>query len=129
MMVYLDRFKSNNQGTFGGLVTEDGKQLCFTVERPLTGDHPCIPNGVYLMEKFQSPSKGDVWLMKNPPAGRTMIEMHVAQTYKEILGCIGVGDRLGTLNGLPAVMNSKATFAMLKATLPDSFTLTITGDL
>jgi hypothetical protein len=51
--------------------------------------------------------------------------MHPAQIYTQLLGCIGVGDRLGKLYDIPAVMNSRVTFSMLKDTLPDSFQLTV----
>lgn len=124
-MIYLRRLPSTPTGTFGTLYDESTK-LCLTVERPAEDiDHPCILEGIYTWVQYNSPTKGNVWLCQDPPVGRSMIEIHVAQTYDQLLGCIGVGDSMGTLNGLPAVMNSRDTFKMLKATLPDTFLMTI----
>lgn len=123
-MIYLNRFKTSSQGTFGTLMDDTGHQLCFTVERPYTGDHPCVPAAIYQVESYESPTKGDVWMLKDVP-DRTAIEIHTANTMNDLLGCIGVGDKLGTFNGLPSVMNSQVTFSMLKDELPDSFELTI----
>lgn len=126
-MMYINRFKSDPLGTFGAWMDEDGHQLCFTVERPYTGDHPCIAPGVYSFNQYDSPSKGDVWLRDETQTddGRTMIEIHPGNTIKDLKGCIAVGDKLGTVNGLPAVMNSRITFIKLKKELPNSFELTI----
>lgn len=129
-MIYLDRFKFTPDSTFGAMVTDMGHQVCFTVELPwLDNEHDvsCIPNGVYQVEQFTSPKHGDVWKVMNVP-GRTNIEIHPANLASELLGCIGVGDSLGKVRGIPAVMNSQNTFVKLKSTLPDSFQLTITGD-
>ena len=125
MEITLDRFKTGPDGTFGGLIDDTGKQLCFTVERPYTGDHPCIPCGVYSVEPYQSPKHGDVWQVMNVE-GRSNIEIHPANLASELLGCIAPGDSLGTLGGVSAVLDSQKTFAMLKSVLPDSFELTIT---
>lgn len=127
-MIFLDRFKTGDDGTFGGIVDESGAMICFTVERPYTGEHPCIAPGVYTFNKFQSPTKGDVWLRDDKAAndGRTMIEIHPANLASELLGCIAPGDKLGKIDGVAAVMNSQKTFTMLKEVLPDSFQITIT---
>ena len=124
-MIYLKRETSSPLGTFGTLYNDD-TPLCKTCERPAEGDHPCIPAGTYTWEDFDSPHNGNDWLCQNPPAGRSMIEMHPANVFTQLLGCIAPGDSFGTLFGLPAVLNSRSTFAMLKTTLPESFTMVIT---
>lgn len=127
--VFLDRFKTGPDGTFGGL-TDDSNLIkdrsIFTVERPMTGDHPCISSGTYQVEPYASPKHGDVWQVMNVP-GRSNIEIHPANLASELLGCIAVGDSLGKVNGVPAVLNSQKTFSMLKSLLPETFTLVITG--
>jgi len=122
-MILLTRYKTDNNGTFGRL-SMNCQFLCFTVERPITGDHPCIPVGVYDVEPYQSPSHGDVWLLKDVP-DRSMIEIHVANRASELLGCIAPGTTLGEIGGIPAVLGSKKAFDMLKDTLPSEFPLTI----
>ncbi len=125
-MYTIQRQPSTPEGTFGQWFG-DGEQLCVTVERPDTGDHPCVAPGNYHFKQFNSPSKGDVWLMTNPPEGRSMIEVHPANLASELLGCIAPGDTYGMIDGVRAVMNSKNTFSMLKSKLPDEFDLTIIG--
>lgn len=128
-MIYLDRMKTGDFGTFGILTDDDGlidKQV-FTIERSMIGDHPCINPGVYTFNQFDSPTKGDVWLREDCGDGRTMIEIHPANMASQLLGCIAPGDRISEIDGVPAVLNSKNTFHMLKQVLPKSFQLTITG--
>lgn len=125
-MITLDRFKTGEYGTFGTLLDEFDAVLCQTLERPYTGDHPCIPAGVYTVEPYQSPKHGNVWQIMNVH-GRTNIEIHPANFSSQLLGCIAVGDCIGSISGIPAVLNSQKTFSLLKSKLPDSFQLTITG--
>jgi hypothetical protein len=124
----IQRQPSTDQGTLGEWFDSSGSHLCYTIERPATGiDHPCIDAGEYTFNQYTSPTKGDVWLRDDASADdrRTMIEIHPANTYLDLLGCIGVGSSIGEVNGLPAVLSSKNTFAMLKSVLPDTFKLII----
>lgn len=75
-------------------------------------------------ERFISPKHGQVWVATNVP-GRSEIEVHNANLAKQLLGCIGVGNGFGTLDGLPAVLNSVDTLNRLRAKLPGSFKLNI----
>lgn len=113
-------------GTFGQLI-EGSATLCLTIELPWLDNHPqtsCIPLGNYIVQRFVSPRHGWVWLIENVP-GRSMIELHPANTIKDLLGCVGVGDKLGVIEGFPAVLNSRKTFDMLKTKLPNRFNLEI----
>lgn len=120
------RFQTDVNGTFGKWLDGDGEQLCFTIERPYTGDHPCIASGTYTFNDYSSPTKGDVWLRDDAAAndGRSMIEIHVANMASQLLGCIAPGLSIGAIDGVPAVLSSHAAFAMLKSKLPSSFELT-----
>lgn len=131
MLLTLTRTKTSLSGTFGVITDEDGIRLCYTVERPKTGVHPCIAPGTYTFNSFISPTKGDVWLRDDKSAndGRSMIEIHSANFASELLGCIAPGDAIGEIHGVPAVLNSKVTFNMLKSILPDSFELQVIEDL
>lgn len=128
----LQRNKSGDGGTFGTLFDDYGKQLAVTVERPPTGDHPCIPAGSYPWIKFVSPHNGACLLLTVP--GRSMIEMHSANVMVELLGCIAPGATIAHFTGehdgesysLDGVTNSKATLTMILGKLPDSGTITIT---
>lgn len=125
-MVTLNRTKTGDTGTFGELLDDSGTHLCYTVERSYTGDHPCIPLGSYPVVQYNSPTKGDIWMLQNT-APRTDIEIHPANWASQLLGCIAVGAIIELIEGVMGVSDSQNTFAMLKNTLPDSFDLTITG--
>lgn len=125
----LQRTSSDSSGTFGQLSDEIGRMLCFTVELPWLDNHPqtsCIPNGTYNVINYDSPKHGSVWQIMNVP-NRSNIEIHAANTIRDLLGCVGTGDSMGTVDGLPAVMNSVKTLAYLKIVLPEVFKLVIDG--
>lgn len=131
-MIHLDRIKFTTKETFGQLSSDDPDilfPLCFTIERPwLNNQHgiSCIPTGIYQVEQYNSPTKGDVWQLLNVP-NRSNIEIHPANFASQLEGCIAPGDAIGELEGMSAVLHSRKTFSMLKSCLPDSFQLTITG--
>lgn len=129
-MIFLDRFKFVDDGTFGMLTDEGGNQLCFTCELPWDDNKPdmsCIPNGTYECETYSSVKFPDVWKLMNVP-GRDNILIHNGNNEDDTHGCIIVGDRMGHLNGKDAVLNSISTLVKLKSILPYSFELTVTGD-
>ncbi len=129
-MITLTRTDFSANETFGEMHTEDGDFLCYTIERPwLNNQHnvSCIPAGTYDVEEFNSPKHGNVWHVLNVPQ-RDMIEIHPANFASELLGCIGVGDEIGLIGGVPAVLHSQNTFTELKSILPDKFQLTIIGE-
>ena len=112
--------------TYGKLYSPNGEFLCDTLERPWLDNQygvSCIPEGSYPVAPYDSPSKGDVWLLGNTQP-RSMIEIHPSNFVRQLEGCIAVGIR-GKIGADYAVLNSKDTFATLKETLPDSFILKI----
>lgn len=130
-MYYIKRYQTGVNGTFSRWFDEDGEtQLCVTVERPKTGDHPCIEPGVYTFNAFQSPSKGPVWLRDDKAAddGRDMIEIHVANWARELKGCIAPGGEVAVMDGVLGVTSSGKTFTYLQGILPDTFEVTISEE-
>lgn len=131
----LSRSIAGDGGTFGTLRDDTGRKMAVTVERPPTGDHPCIPAGTYHWVKFISPHNGACLLLTVP--GRKMIEMHSANVMAELLGCIAPGATFAHFTGehdgepysLDGVTSSKATLAMILSTLPDHGIITITDDI
>jgi hypothetical protein len=120
----LTRTEQGDDGTFGNLADETGMVLCVTCEPPPTGPHPCIHDGQYVVMPHDSPTHPGTWELQDVP-GRTAILIHGGNTENDTLGCIIVGDRMGWINGLRAVLDSKITLKTLRAELPSSFTLTI----
>ena len=125
MRIVRAYFPDRTQGIW---YDDNDQQLCCTIELPWLDNEPdksCIPVGTYRFIAYLSPTHGNVWMAQNVP-GRGNIEIHNANWAKQLLGCIGVGDAFGILEGLPAVLNSVNTLNMLRDTLPQSFDLEIT---
>ena len=80
------------KGTLGLLRESDGSPLCVTIERAHDDPaYPCIPEGVYVAVRYNSPKHGpNTWLLINVP-GRSYIEFHVADFPHELKGCIAPG--------------------------------------
>lgn len=124
----LTRTEQGEDGTFGTLNDENGLALCCTCEPPPSGPHPCIPEGIYVVIPHDTPAHPDVWELQDVP-GRTAILIHDGNTEHDTLGCIICGDRMGWINGLRAVLDSKITLKTLRAELPSYFTLTIQSNM
>lgn len=144
--ITLKRGVSTPTGTYGSLIDEDQQHICFTLEKPWLDNAPqssSIPTGKYECVAFNSPTKGAVYLLKNVP-NRSMIEIHKANVYTELLGCIAVGTEFGMFDvdyadDLPAhsglaathrikgVLNSGQALGELKLKLnyPQSFWLNV----
>ncbi len=132
MNVFLDRIKFTPNETFGMFTDDIGltPDHVFTIERPWLNNKSgisCIPTGIYGVEQYNSPSKGDVWLLTGTEP-RSEIEIHPANFAHQLEGCIAPGNAMGKIAGIPAVLNSQITFKMLKLRWPSNFQLTITGE-
>jgi hypothetical protein len=108
---------ASGKPTFGKLTSNDGKFFCYTLERPVDGDHPCIPAGSYkvtidwhhpmdLEKRYRCPELLDV-------PDRSQIQIHIANRVVELLGCIAPGERIGA----DCVEESGAAFRRLMAYL------------
>lgn len=122
-MIVLKRNPSTDMGTFGEFLIDD-ERFCYTLERPATGEHPCIPTGTYKLSWFNSPHNGWCYLFSGTEP-RTMIEMHKANKYTELSGCVAPGMKLGFLDNIPAILESAIALAAIRAKLGDNFELTI----
>lgn len=130
MKLILYTLRSGPEGTFGNIIM-DGERLCVTCEDPWDDNakgKSCIPAGIYQCKKHSGAKYQDVWEVCNVP-NRTAILIHNGNTIDDTQGCILVGSQFGTINGKQAVLNSKKTLEMLRATLPDEFILHIVRKL
>lgn len=126
MELVLKRIASLDSGTFGVLML-DGKPWCTTLEDPWNNNIEqisCIPAGSYLCAPHDGPRVKDVWEVTKVP-GRTAILIHSGNTIADTEGCILVGQGFGVFDGIPGVINSVGTLNMLRAKLPEQFTLTV----
>lgn len=107
-----------------------------TMERSRTGDHPCVPEGLYDLVPHKSPKFGNVyafiganvyeWAVPEGKEGRCLILLHPGNTYHDLLGCVAPGLSPGHIGQDPAVLNSKAAMGALREMLgTESHTVTI----
>ena len=97
---------------------------CFTLELPWKNnqnDVSCIPKGIYKVSKRNSSKYGEHLHILDVP-NRTFILVHSGNYYKQIQGCVLVGDSLIDLNKdkYKDVTNSKKTLEKLLSILPNS---------
>ena len=106
---------------------------CMTLELPWKDNKRGVSRIItddYLIEKFNSPMNGNCFLLKDVP-GRSMIEIHVLNTYKETSGCIGVGREYGPdvdMDGVGDITDSKKTLSTILALMPEKSYIRIIDD-
>jgi len=127
----IRRITTGDQGTFGNLVFENAP-FAVTLELPWLDNKPmvsCIPSGEYICKRVSSPKFGDTFEVTNVP-GRTHILFHKANRLRDLLGCIGVAEQFGKLDGESGVLNSKQGYNEFKAILSNDieFRLVIVDD-
>jgi hypothetical protein len=105
------------------------KGIC-SIERPWRDNKPNvsrIPNGIYSVIPWVSPSKGPVWALiggtvspykDDVPdlADRWGVLIHIANYPSNVEGCLGLGDSFAKYDpkGCPAVWNSKNTLSAFR---------------
>jgi hypothetical protein len=117
----LQRHEPTNDGTFGQMFL-GGRQICVTCE-PIEA----IPAGIYTCVPHSGPKFQNVWELQNVP-GHTAILIHNGNSILDTADCILVGNTFGRVDGLFAVVNSRATLDALRATLPPTFQIDIRDD-
>ena len=123
----LTRLSLGHDGepTLGKMVSRDGMFTCYTLERSVNGDHPCIPAGVYQCAKVMhhpgTPGSYPCPGLLNVP-GRSNIEIHIANFVSELLGCIAVGDYFAGTE----ITDSKTAFDRMMTHIGGNFPFTLT---
>jgi len=129
----LSREPSNKTQTIGDFkyYGESIKPLfvCKTVELEVDCNakrDDAIPNGIYTVVKRHSAKYKDHFHILDVP-NRDYILIHNANYSRQLLGCIGVGEKHLDIDkdGLIDVTNSKATLKKMYDALPDTFILKI----
>lgn len=115
------------RGTYGEMRREDGTHVAYTVERPRTGAHCCIPEGTYTLSRYDSPKHGpNTWQFDVVPY-RTNIQIHVANWPSELLGCIALGNTFGmSAAGEWGVLHSRAAYAAFMEETKNETNITVT---
>lgn len=92
-----------------GVLTIDGKADCWTVQPDEKDVHFSIPVGNYLCKRFHGTKYPDTFEIIVP--GHDALLFHVLNTEDQSLGCIGLGEEIGELNGKRAVLASGKAFS------------------
>lgn len=124
--VILSRFIMSEYGTFSA-VSIDDNPVCVAVELPWKNNAQfvsCIPAGIYNCTKMVHIKHGVIWKV-NDVVGRSGVLIHEGNTIKDVLGCIAMGRYFGSVDGLPAVMDSDNTMTELRTVFEDEFDLII----
>lgn len=126
--IVLRRVSSNTKGTFGVLMDNEAP-FAVTLERPWLGNQSnvsCIPPGVYVCRRVDSPKFGDTFEVTGVP-GRSHILFHKGNRVDDSHGCILVAEEFGKLGDEIAILSSGRGYGELMSKLEGSseFILTI----
>src|ERR1700759_4207737 len=97
---FLTRQPSTSDGTFGKITEQNGEIICHTCELAWHDNEPqksCIPAGTYNVVPHNSTAHPGTWELMDVP-DRSGILIHNGNTENDSLGCILVGDSLGTID-------------------------------
>lgn len=131
--VLIERKRREKTQTIGELaVYQDRvKPIFFCATMELEEDcnarrDDCIPIGTYDVVRRYSKKYGYHFHILNVP-NRDLILIHECNYSSQLLGCIGVGEKVVDINkdGLDDIKNSKATKRKLLELLPEKFVLKI----
>jgi len=120
-------------GYTAGVLFFMGNPIGFTIEPPWNFNRrnvSCIPDGAYMIERVNSPSRGDCLAVLDVP-DRSGILIHAGNVAAESRGCILPGTAIGQINDVRAVRNSRVALSRIleifDANLPGSMALVVTG--
>jgi hypothetical protein len=127
--VKLTRSTHLSQATIGVLVIdqEEPHAPIFTLENPKrkTKEDDRIPAGEYECIPYSGKKYKNVYLVKDVP-NRTGILLHWGNLESDTLGCILLGNRVGEINGQPAVLDSRRCFKRFRELIGNNeFTLVV----
>lgn len=122
----------NPKQTVGELLVLDGDKVLhkmYTIELPYLNNQKqisCIPAGEYKCVKRVSAKYGHHWHVLDVE-NRSLILIHSGNTHSDTLGCILPAMDLKDINndGAEDGIRSKEAMNILRKTLPDEFTLSI----
>lgn len=125
-MLTLRRIAQSGMGTFG-VILNGNIPICISCEDPWNDNKKgisCIPEGIYKVRRYSGTKYKNVFEITNVP-NRSAILIHWGNTMKDTEGCILLGKFFGSIDGIPAVIESKLAFDKFSQIVPDTFDLKI----
>lgn len=124
----LRRVAATDYATYG-VLCRDGVPFAVTLERPWLDNAPresCIPAGVYVCKRVQSPKFGNTFEVTNV-RGRSNILFHKGNVAEDSLGCILVGEAFNPVKGKPGITASAEGYGEMMTLQKgvNTFTLTV----
>ena len=105
----ITRTHKRDDGTFG-VFDDEGQPFAVTLEPPRGAkDRYLIPPGERLCKRVDSPKFGNTFEITGV-TGHDHLLFHPLNIYTETLGCVGVAEKFGLLNGQTAIQDSKIGF-------------------
>lgn len=123
----LRRVGSTREATYG-VLCKNGVPFVVTLERPWLQNKPresCIPTGVYVCKRVNSPKFGDTFEVTNV-VGRSHILFHAGNVAEDSLGCILVGESFAPVKGKEGIAQSRDGFAEFLAVQKGVTTFSLT---
>jgi len=124
----LKRTQHLEQATLGTLTIDDvTTDPIYTLENPkrATDVDSLIPAGTYTCRPYSSVKHPNVYEIMDVP-NRTAILIHTGNREEDTLGCVLIGNRIGSIGTEPAVLDSKMCYERFRTLIGnESFTLTI----
>lgn len=112
MKVLIKRVFMSSEVTLGTLAVEEAPPICLTLERPWLNNASnvsCIPAGLYVCSRVNSPKFGNVFQVLSVPA-RSNVLIHWGNWVSDTEGCIILGESYAILKDEAAVAQSKVAF-------------------
>lgn len=98
-----------------GVLLIDGEISCFTLQPDAKDIHFQIPQGSYLCRRFHGTKYPDTFEVVVP--GHTALLFHSGNTEYDTQGCILLGESVGYLKGVRAVLTSGTAFCEFMDTM------------
>ncbi len=128
--VKLQRAAHLSQATIG-VLSFPGEfiQPIYTLENPKreTSKDDRIPAGTYKCAPYSGTKYKNVYHVQNVP-NRSAILIHWGNTEKDTEGCILLGNRVGEINGQPAVLDSRNCFKRFRELIGDNEFMLVVED-
>lgn len=118
MITYIIKRIVSGESTFGVFIDDKNVPFAVTLELPDKNNQhnvSCIPPNAsnndeksitYTCKRVMTPKHGECFQIMNVK-DRDMILLHVANTNKDILGCIGVGEKFDPVSVVNGIAESK----------------------